>query len=40
MDYIFFASSSGGTQAGLRLWIDFFELNTKLMPISIDKIGY
>ncbi|WP_369450413.1 pyridoxal-phosphate dependent enzyme [Algibacter lectus] len=40
MDYIFFASSSGGTQAGLRLGIDLFEVDTKLMPISIDKIGY
>ncbi|WP_405290999.1 1-aminocyclopropane-1-carboxylate deaminase/D-cysteine desulfhydrase [Algibacter sp. Ld11] len=40
MDYIFFASSSGGTQAGLRLGIDLFEVDTKLMPISIDKMGY
>ena len=39
IDYIFFASSSGGTQAGLQLGIDLFELNTKLMPISIDKVG-
>ncbi|MDN3664088.1 1-aminocyclopropane-1-carboxylate deaminase/D-cysteine desulfhydrase [Algibacter miyuki] len=40
MDYIFFASSSGGTQAGLRLGGDLFGLQTKLMPISIDKMGY
>ena len=39
IDYIFFASSSGGTQAGLRLGIDLCELDIKLMPISIDKIG-
>ncbi|GAA4954387.1 D-cysteine desulfhydrase [Algibacter agarivorans] len=39
MDYIFFASSSGGTQSGLILGVDLFEMNTKLMPISIDKEG-
>ena len=39
IDYIFFASSSGGTQAGLKLGVDLFGLDTKLMPISIDKIG-
>ncbi|WP_108869049.1 D-cysteine desulfhydrase family protein [Aquimarina aquimarini] len=37
IDYIFFASSSGGMQAGLTLGIDLYDLNTKLMPISIDK---
>jgi D-cysteine desulfhydrase family pyridoxal phosphate-dependent enzyme len=40
MDYIFFASSSGGTQAGLKLGIDLYGLDVKLMPISIDKLGY
>tara|TARA_R110002049_G_scaffold2485_2_gene18203 strand:+ start:6179 stop:7156 length:978 start_codon:yes stop_codon:yes gene_type:complete len=40
MDYIFFASSSGGTQAGLKLGIDLYELDISLMPISIDKLGY
>ncbi|WP_372754370.1 D-cysteine desulfhydrase family protein [Mariniflexile sp.] len=40
MDYIFFASSSGGTQAGLKLGVDLFGLDIKLMPISIDKLGY
>jgi len=39
IDYIFFASSSGGTQAGLRLGIDLYGLDIKLMAISIDKIG-
>lgn len=39
IDYIFFASSSGGTQAGLRLGMDLFGIDIKLMPISIDKIG-
>jgi D-cysteine desulfhydrase len=37
LDYIFFASSSGGMQAGLMLGIELFELNVKLIPISIDK---
>lgn len=37
IDYIFFASSSGGMQAGLTLGIELYELKTKLMPISIDK---
>ncbi|MFD0836656.1 D-cysteine desulfhydrase family protein [Mariniflexile aquimaris] len=40
MDYIFFASSSGGTQAGLKLGVDLYGLDIKLMPISIDKLGY
>lgn len=39
IDYIFFASSSGGTQAGLQLGLDLFELDIKLLPISIDKVG-
>lgn len=37
IDYIFFASSSGGTQAGITLGMDMFDLNAELMPISIDK---
>ncbi len=37
MDYIFFASSSGGTQAGLTLGIEIFKMKSKLMPINIDK---
>ncbi len=37
IDYIFFASSSGGTQAGLTLGMDLFDLNTALIPINIDK---
>ena len=37
IDYIFFASSSGGTQAGLTLGRDLFELNVELIPINIDK---
>jgi len=39
IDYVFFASSSGGTQAGLKLGVDLYGLDIKLMPISIDKIG-
>ena len=37
IDYIFFASSSGGTQAGLTLGRDLFEMNFELIPINIDK---
>lgn len=37
LDYIFFASSSGGMQAGLMLGIEIFQLEVKLVPISIDK---
>jgi D-cysteine desulfhydrase len=40
IDYIFIASSSGGTQAGLKLGIDLYELDIVLIPISIDKIGF
>lgn len=36
-DYIFFASSSGGTQAGLHLGKELFDIESKLMPINIDK---
>ena len=38
IDAIFFASSSGGTQAGLQLGKQLYKLNTKLYPIAIDKI--
>ena len=37
IDYIFFASSSGGMQAGLMLGMDMHGLNSKLMPVGIDK---
>ena len=37
MDHIFFASSSGGTQAGLSLGLELFELESRLHAISIDK---
>jgi D-cysteine desulfhydrase len=37
IDYIFFASSSGGTQAGLTLGLELYELKTELIPIKIDK---
>jgi len=37
VDYIFFASSSGGTQAGITLGLEMFNLKTKLIPIQIDK---
>ncbi len=37
IDYIFFASSSGGMQAGLTLGSALHGLGATLMPISIDK---
>jgi len=37
IDYIFFASSSGGTQAGIAFGNALSGLNTKLMPVAIDK---
>jgi len=37
IDYLFFASSSGGMQAGLTLGLELFHLNCELMPINIDK---
>jgi len=37
IDYIFFASSSGGTQAGLMLGKELFGLKAELIPINIDK---
>jgi len=36
-DYIFFATSSGGTQAGMMLGKDLYGIKGKLMPIKIDK---
>ncbi|MDO9138566.1 MAG: pyridoxal-phosphate dependent enzyme, partial [Lutibacter sp.] len=35
--YLFFASSSGGTQAGLILGNDLHHLNINLIPVGIDK---
>ena len=37
IDYVFFASSSGGTQAGLVLGLELYGLETELIPIKIDK---
>lgn len=37
VDYIFFASSSGGTLAGLLMGKELFGLEAQLMPINIDK---
>ncbi len=37
IDYIFFASSSGGMQAGLTLGLELFKLDVELVPINIDK---
>ncbi len=37
IDYIFFASSSGGMQAGLMLGMEMHGLQSKLMPVGIDK---
>lgn len=37
MDYIFFASCSGGTQAGLLLGKEKYGLEGTLMPVSIQK---
>lgn len=37
VDYIFFASSSGGMQAGLTLGVELYDLPVALKPISIDK---
>ncbi len=36
-DYIFFATSSGGTQAGMMIGREIFDIKAKLMPILIDK---
>ncbi len=37
IDYMFFASSSGGMQAGLTLGLELYNLKTQLIPINIDK---
>ena len=37
MDYIFFASSSGGTQAGIMLGMEKYGLTAELVPVKIDK---
>jgi len=37
IDYVFFASSSGGTLAGLLMGLDLYDLSTELIPINIDK---
>ncbi len=37
--HIFFASSSGGMQAGLLLGMAMHDLKTRLMPVQIDKEG-
>ncbi len=37
LDYIFFATSSGGTQAGLEIGRKLHGINAKLMPVLIDK---
>lgn len=36
-DYIFFASCSGGTQAGLMVGQRMYDLKAKLMPVGIQK---
>ena len=36
-DYIFFATSSGGTQAGMMIGQQIFDIKANLMPILIDK---
>jgi len=37
LDYIFFATSSGGTQAGLMIGKELSQIEAKLMPVMIDK---
>ncbi|MFC4633233.1 D-cysteine desulfhydrase family protein [Dokdonia ponticola] len=37
IDYIFFASSSGGTQAGLILGKEIYQLQSEFIAINIDK---
>jgi D-cysteine desulfhydrase len=37
IDYIFFATSSGGTQAGMMIGKELSDINAKLMPVMIDK---
>ena len=36
--YIFFATSSGGTQSGMMLGEKLFNIETILMPVQIDKV--
>lgn len=36
-DYIFFATSSGGTQAGMMIGQKLHHINAQLMPVLIDK---
>jgi len=40
IDYIFFGSSSGSTQAGLMLGFELYNYQTQLMPINIDKTDF
>jgi len=40
IDYLFFGSSSGSTQAGLMLGLELFGLNIELIPINIDKTSF
>jgi len=37
IDYIFFATSSGGTQAGMMIGKELYDINAELMPVLIDK---
>jgi len=37
IDYLFFASSSGGTHAGIMLGMQLYNLDFELIPIKIDK---
>ncbi len=37
IDYIFFASSSGATQAGMMIGMDMYGIDANLIPINIDK---
>ena len=37
VDYVFFASSSGGMQSGLTLGLALYGIETELVPINIDK---
>lgn len=38
IDYIFFASSSGATQAGMLIGMDLYGMDAELIPINIDKV--
>jgi len=37
VDYIFFASSSGATQAGIMVGMDLYGVDAELIPVNIDK---